>query len=49
VNTTREYLTAGELACHLRVSKRTVWRWAAPAFLFAPRESGFRSRAVSLC
>jgi predicted DNA-binding transcriptional regulator AlpA len=36
VNTTREYLTAGELACHLRASKRTVWRCAAQGILPQP-------------
>jgi predicted DNA-binding transcriptional regulator AlpA len=36
LNTTREYLTASELACHLRVSKRTVFRWVKAGLLPEP-------------
>jgi predicted DNA-binding transcriptional regulator AlpA len=36
VKTDREYLTADELACHLRVSKRTVWRWLKANLLPQP-------------
>jgi predicted DNA-binding transcriptional regulator AlpA len=36
VTTTQEYLTAAELACHLRISKRTLFRWVKGGILPQP-------------